>query len=177
MNWVDLTLLAVLALFGLRGYFKGLFREVFSLAGIGIGFVVAVRYYETVAAFGQAFWHFSPLILKGAAYVAIFFVVYFLIGSIGWLVHRSEKFLFLQTINRVGGVAIGIGKGLAVTALAVFLVGSASWLPAGARDKMNGALLVSPLSRLAEEMIRIGKERIFPQPGGAVRTPALDTAI
>lgn len=177
MNWLDLTLLAILALFGLRGYFKGLFREVFSLAGIGIGFVVAVRYYETVAAFGQPFWHFSPLILKGAAYVAIFFVVYFLISSIGWWIHRSARLLFLQTVNRVGGVAIGIGKGLAVTALAVFLAGSASWLPRGARDNMNGALLVLPLSRLAETLIRLGKEKVFTQPGGAARTPELDSTI
>ena len=166
MNWVDLTVLAVLALFGLRGYFRGLFREIFSVAGLVVGFVVTVRYYETVAALGGSFWSISPLILKGAAYVAIFFVVYFFFNSAGWLLHRSEKALFLQTLNRIGGIAVGIGKGAAVTALMVFFAGSASWLPHAARDKINGALLAPPLSRVAEEIIRAGKKRIFPAQGG-----------
>ncbi len=165
MNWVDLIVLGVLALFGLRGYFRGLFREVLSLVGLVAGFIVAVRYDETVAALGRAYWNASPFILKGAAFVALFFVVYFSFSLIGWLLHRSEKALFLQGLNRVGGITIGIGKGAALSALVIFFVGSASWLPHSTRDKMNGAYLVSPLSQLAEEIIRIGKEKLFPKEG------------
>ena len=167
MNWVDLTLIVALALFGLRGYFRGLFREIMSLAGLGVGLVVAARNYETVAAFGQAYWKISPLILKGAAYIAIFFAVYFLFSSIGWLLHRSEKFLFLQTLNRIGGIAVGVGKGAALAALILFFAATASWLPHGARDKISGALLAAPLSWVAEELIRAGKETMFPKPSGA----------
>ena len=163
MNWVDVTLIVALALFGLRGYFRGLFREVLSIAGLVVGLLVAVRFYETVAALGEAYWNISPLILKGVAYIAIFFVVYFLFNAVGWLLHHSEKLLFLQTLNRVGGIAVGMGKGAVLAALMVFFAGSASWLPHGARDKISGALLASPLTWVAEEIIRAGKERLFPQ--------------
>ena len=61
MNWVDVTLIVALALFGLRGYFRGLFREVLSIAGLVVGLLVAVRFYETVAAHGEAYWNISPL--------------------------------------------------------------------------------------------------------------------
>jgi len=172
VNWVDATLIVALALFGLRGYFRGLFREVLSLAGLAVGLVVAGRNYETVAALGEPYWNVSPLIHKGAAYIAIFFAVYFLFSLIGWLLHRSEKLLFLQTLNRIGGIAIGVGKGAALAALILFFAATASWLPHGARDKISGALLATPLSWVAEELIRAGKETMFPKPSGAAQTSA-----
>ena len=166
VNWIDGTLLVVLALFGLRGYFRGLFREISSLVGLLVGFTVAVRYDENAAALGRIYWDSSPLLLKGVAFVAIFFVVYFLFNLAGWLLHRAAKPLFLQTLNRLGGVAVGIGKGAGVTALAVFFAGSASWLPAPMRVKFDEAYLVSPLSHLGYGLIHIGKEKLLPRDPG-----------
>src|SRR5215468_10093270 len=99
LNWIDPTLLVVLFLFGLRGYFKGLFRETLSLAGLVIGFMVAVRYDATVAVWAGSYWNTSSIILKGAAFIAIFFFVYFVFAVAGWVLHRAAKVLFLQTIN------------------------------------------------------------------------------
>jgi membrane protein required for colicin V production len=162
VNLVDSILLVILFLFGLRGYFKGLFREVFSLAGLIIGFMIAVRYDEPVAALAQSYWKISPILLKGAAFVAVFFFVYFLFNLLGWLLHHSEKVLFLDRVNRMGGVAVGLGKGTAFAALVVFSIVSASWIPIPAKEQFQSSYLVPPLSRLAEEMIRLGKDRLFP---------------
>lgn len=161
MNWVDLILLTVLALFGLRGFFRGFFREVFSLAGLVVGFLAAVTYDRQVATWAEGIWKISPLILKASAFVIIFFMIYLTLNLAGWLLHRSEKLLFLKTLNRTVGIAIGMGKGAALTALAVFLLTSSSWLPQPTRQKFEGSYLVSPLSHLAEGLIRIGKEKIF----------------
>ena len=168
MNWIDLTLLAVVALFGLRGYFRGLFREIFSLVGLVAGFMVASRYNEAATSLGRNYWNPSPLLLKGAAFVVIFFIVYFLFNIGGWLLHQSVKPLFLQTVNRLGGVIVGIGKGAAITALIIFFARSSSWLPQSTRDKFDGAYLVSPLSRLGDGLIRVGKERLLPKEPGEV---------
>ena len=169
MNWVDLALLAVFSLFGLRGYFKGLFREVLSLCGLVAGFMVAVRYDEQAAALALHYWSLSPFILKGGAFIVIFFVVYFVFNLAGWLLHHSEKALFLQTVNRIGGIAVGIGKGAALTALIVFILHSASWVPRSTRESLERSYLVSPLSRLGEGMIRIGKEKLFSTEGSAAQ--------
>lgn len=166
MNWIDLILLCILFLFGLKGYLKGLLRESFSLAGLVIGFMVAVRYDAPMAAAGGFYWSVSPLVLKGAAFVIIFFVVYFLFNLVGWLLHQSQKILFLQTLNRVGGIAVGLVKGAAVTALLTFFVSSAAWIPQSTRERIEGSYLVPPLFRLGEEMIRIGREKLFPKEGG-----------
>lgn len=161
MNTVDLILMVFLFLFGLRGYIKGFFREIFSLAGLIVGFVAAVRYNHTVATLSEEYWNISPFILKGASFVAIFFAIYFCFNLLGWFFHRSEKFLFLQTLNRTGGIAIGIVKGAAVMALIVFFMSSASWIPPSASEKFKASVLIPSLSRFAELIIRVGKERIF----------------
>ena len=177
VNWIDLILLVVLALFGLRGFFRGLFREIFSLMGFVTGYMMAVAYDEPLAAVGAAYWNVSSLILKGAAFVAIFFLVYFSFNLIGSLLHRSEKLLFLQTVNRAGGVVIGVGKGAALTALVLFYMSSTSWLSQPTRDKIESAYLVSPLSQLAERIVRIGKERIFLPERRAVRSLSLVSPV
>jgi len=163
VNWIDLILLVVFALFGLRGFFRGFFREFFSLAGLVAGFMVAVAYDQEVAALVSKYRpvSISPLLLKGISFVAIFFVVYFLLSLAGWLLHRSEKLLFLTALNRTGGIALGLGKGAAVIALAIFTLHSTSLLPPPARDDLARSYLVEPLSRLGHGLIHFGKERIF----------------
>jgi membrane protein required for colicin V production len=160
VNWVDLILLAVFAVFGLRGFFRGLFREILSLAGLVIGFWVAARYADVAAQYVAQHWHISALLLKGAGFVAVFFVTYFAFSLVGWLLHRSEKMLFLTTFNRAGGIAIGVGKGAALAAVALFLFSSSSLLSQPTRDSFDHAYLVPPLSQLGESLVKVGKEQM-----------------
>lgn len=162
MNIVDPILLFLLSLFALRGYFKGLFRESFSLAGILGGCIVAIRYDDPMAAFSAKYWEVSPFILKVASFIALFFITYFIFNVIGWLLHRSEKLLFLQTVNRVGGIALGIGKGTAILALIVFFLSSSPWMPKKTRQSLDSSYLAPPLSEFARGMIRVGKAKLFP---------------
>ena len=148
-------------MFGLRGYFRGLFREILSLAGLIIGFLVAARYGDVAAQYVAQHWKWSPLLLEGSGFVAIFFVIYFGFNLAGWLLHRSEKMLFLKTINRAGGIALGIGKGAALAALAIFLLISSSLLSRPTRDSLEQAYLAPPLSEFGESLIKAGKERMF----------------
>jgi membrane protein required for colicin V production len=162
VNWVDPILLVILFLFGLRGYFKGLFRESFSLGGLIVGFILAVRYDDFIAATAAMHWNLSPFILKGIAFVAIFFIVYFVFSLIGWVLHCSAKALFLQTVNHLGGIAVGLGKGAAITALIIFFLTSSAWIPRSTKERLEDSYLVPPLSQLAAEIIRVGTERLFP---------------
>jgi uncharacterized membrane protein required for colicin V production len=78
---------------------------------------------------------------------------------LGWFFHNSEKLLFLQTLNRAGGIAIGVVKGAAVMALIVFFMNSASWIPQ--TEKFETSVLIPSFSEFAELIIRVGKETIF----------------
>ena len=118
----------------------------------------------------------SPLLLKGISFVGIFFVVYFLLNLAGWLLHRSEKLLFLKTLNRMGGVALGAGKGAAFAAMAIFLLSSTALLSRATRDNVENSYLAQPLTRLGQSLVQFGKERVLAgekfegdSPAGAAR--------
>jgi membrane protein required for colicin V production len=170
MNWIDVTLLVILLLFGLRGYFRGLFREVFSLLGLIAGFTGAARYAEAAGAVVVAHWNVAPIVLKGVGFVLCFFVIYVAFNLIGWVLHRSAKALLLQTVNRLGGIVLGVGKGVALAALVVFTITSTTLVPAPARQTLEQSYLVSPLANLADTLIRFGKARIFIQEPSQART-------
>ena len=142
-------------LFGLRGYFRGLFREVFSLLGLVAGFVGAARYAEPLADLVATHWNATPIILKGVAFMICFFVIYVLFNVIGWLLHRSAKILFLQTVNRLGGVLLGVGKGAALTALVVFTLTSTTLVPPSARER-----LAKRRSLLSRNLVKLGRWRV-----------------
>jgi membrane protein required for colicin V production len=169
MNWIDITLLVVLLLFGLRGYFRGFFREMFSLLGLSAGAIGAARYAESVGLWVASYWPAPAILLKGLGFVFCFFLIYVLFNLIGWLLHRSAKALFLQTVNRFGGIVLGLGKGVALAALAVFTVTSTSLTPPAARQKLEQSYLVSPLANLADALIRFGKAKIFVQESSQAR--------
>jgi membrane protein required for colicin V production len=162
VNTIDFILVIFFLLFGLRGYFKGFFREAFSLAGLTVGFIAAVRYNQAVAPIIEEYWKVSPFILKGVSFVGIFFIVYFLFNLFGWFLHHSQRLLFLQTLNRAAGVVIGLLKGVAVMGLAISFMDSSSWLPLSAREKIAGSIFVPFLVQLGDGILQIGKERIFP---------------
>ena len=95
MNIVDIVVVALLSLFAVRGYLRGLFREVFSLLGLFVGFIFAASYYEPVARLWQDSWQFSPLFVHILSFVALFFIAYLILNVVGLLLHRSAHFLFL----------------------------------------------------------------------------------
>ena len=173
MNTVDLILLALLALFAVRGYFKGLFREIFSLLGLFLGLLVAARYDERVAALWAETWKHSFIVLRAATFAALFFFTYFSLNLIGWLLHRSAPLLFLQGINRIGGVVVGMGKGAALMALAIFFLAATPLIPRGAQENIGRSYLAGALQRLAAELVALGKTRLLgpAEPAAGGRTP------
>ena len=162
-NIIDIILLVLLFLFALRGYFKGLFRESFSLLGLFIGFMVAVSYVNPIIVLFGSYWKFSPIILKAIVFVLLLFLVYFVFNLAGWLLHRSAKLLFLQGANRAGGSVLGLGKGAAILALILFLGSSGSWIPQKARQSMDGSYLIPLFNQLGQRLIEFGKSNLFPQ--------------
>ncbi len=163
MNIIDIILLVLLSLFALRGYFKGLFRESFSLLGLFVGFMVAVRYVEPGTVLLKGYWEFSPIILKAIVFILLLFIVYFVFNLAGWLLHRSAKLLFLQGANRAGGSVLGLGKGAAILALILFLGSSGSWIPQKERQSIDGSYLIPLFNQLGQRLIGFGKSNLFPQ--------------
>ena len=171
VNWIDVILACVLALFGLRGFFRGFFREIFSLLGLIAGFILATEWAQPAASYAAQWWNLPPLFLKGATFIAIFFVAYFACNLIGWLLHRSESLLFIKSLNRAGGLLVGLGKGAAILALVVFFSAGAGSVSKANTENSHGSYLLPPLSRFAEGIIRLGKQQFLTRLNGNEAAP------
>lgn len=133
--------------------------------GLVAGFMVAVRYDERVAALLTHRWDYSLILLKAGAFIALFFAVYFASSLMGWLLNRFAKFLFLQGVNRIGGVLLGAGKGASVLALMVFFLLSFPLTPQQLRQNIQDSYLASSLYQFARVLVRFGKASLFPRQG------------
>ncbi|MBI4525766.1 MAG: CvpA family protein [Deltaproteobacteria bacterium] len=163
MNVIDTILLVLLSLFALRGYFKGFFREIFSLMGLVTGFIAAIRYDDFLATLWAEYWKLSFFILKALSFVVLFFIVYFAFNLLGWLLHRSAQFFVLRAVNRAGGILVGAGKGIVVLALLLSVVVALPFSSARMSQTLKESYLANPLNRLGQQLIQMGKERLLHQ--------------
>ena len=161
MNIIDSILLLLLCLFGLRGYFKGLFREAFSFLGLVIGFGASVRYDRWVAETLTTYHYLPAVAVKPVSFIAIFLLVYFAFSLTGWILHRFAQFLLLHGVDRAGGVLIGTGKGLAILALLLFLLSAFPLLPQPVAQKLTESYFAGMLTHAAGGLLKGQKHKIF----------------
>lgn len=115
MNPVDLAAGIVLALFALRGYWRGFFREAFGVLALFGGLAAAMRF-SAAAAIRLEPYASLPVVREGVAFVAIFVMTHATATLIGYLLHRLAGAAALGWANRLAGVAVGAGKGGALVA-------------------------------------------------------------
>ena len=169
VNIVDAVLAAVLCLFAVRGYAKGLFREVFALLGLSVGFIVAVRYYDQASLWVDS-WPYSPLILNVLAFLVLFFLAYIGLNWVGHLLHRSADRFFLSGFNRLGGLLVGGSKGAVFVGVVLFIAISQSWVPQKLQQPLATATLVGPLYGFGAAVTSLGASYTWPdtwRPGPA----------
>lgn len=122
MNWVDYTILAVIAISVLISLVRGFVREILSIV-VWIGaFWAAIRFAMPLSAYLESYIS-TPVIRIGAAFVGVF-VAILLIGAVvnhvaGQLVGRTG----LTGTDRVLGMVFGGARGVLIVAAVVLLLG------------------------------------------------------
>jgi len=129
MTPVDWVIVAAIVLSVVLAAAQGLIFEMFSLAGVVVGYLLAVWEYQRVAAwyapYVQAAWAANL-----AAYVTIFFAVVVLAGMVGRIARWGASTAGLRWFDRVLGGAFGLVRGLLLV-MAVLLA-MMSWNPGSA---------------------------------------------
>jgi membrane protein required for colicin V production len=122
MNWVDYTILAVLAVSVLVGLWRGLVSEVLSLAGWIAAFWVAWTFGPEVAAqFGHSISLPAARILLG---YGLCFVVVLVVGAlVRFVARRFLSSIGLGGLDRLLGMLFGFARGVLLVTLVVFLAG------------------------------------------------------
>ncbi len=117
MNWLDITIAAIIALFTLVGLWRGLVSQIFSVAALLGGLVIGFIFYDVLGGvlLREGFVENKSLANVGG-FVALAFAAYAIIQTAGWITTKLIGTLHLSWLNRLSGGAVGAVMG-AVTAL------------------------------------------------------------
>jgi len=119
MNWLDIVIIVIAALFGVLGLWRGAIKAAFGIAGLIGGIALAGHYYQPFAnilSSGGATW------AKIAAYAIIVIATLVVAGIIGWLVAKLVHITMLGWVDRLVGFILGAGIGSMLCAAALAIV-------------------------------------------------------
>jgi membrane protein required for colicin V production len=126
MNGADWLIAGAILLSVALAASQGLIYEVFSLGGVIIGYLLAVWWYSSAAAW------FLPVVrtqalANVAGFITIFVGIVLLAGVVGRIARAGAKAAGLRWFDRVLGGAFGFIRG--VLFVTVLLLGVTSWAP------------------------------------------------
>ena len=118
LNWLDVVIIALIALTFILGIIKGFIRQVVGLAAVVIGIVLAVNKYDEAADFVFRLIK-DRMLAHLLGFLMIFFGVLALGGLISWGFSKMAKGPF-KAMNRALGAGLGLVKGILISGVLVF---------------------------------------------------------
>lgn len=152
MTPADWLIVAVVTVNILLAAMHGFFAEVFSMAGLAVGYLVAAWQYKKVAEWLMTILK-SEWFAEIFGFLIIFFAVLILFGVAGRIAHKLMKAAGLSGFDRFLGALLGVVKGVLV--VAVILMGMAAFTP-------TSTLLEN--SKLAPYFLVLGRAAIWVAP-------------
>jgi membrane protein required for colicin V production len=118
MHWLDITLLALLAVGAGLGFWSGLLMQVARLVSFGLAIYATFVLNEPVAQLLHD--RVSPEthvnLLRGISYVAVFLVVYVTLFALSRMLYKVVRASKLEVLDRIAGAALGAFKMVLVLA-------------------------------------------------------------
>ncbi len=122
MTEVDIVIFVVLGLFTVFGLYWGLIRQVLSVVGLIVGFMLAGQYGTEVAIWLGSLIS-DPNLAQALGFLAVLLLVSGTASLIASLLHTMAGLVFLGWIDHLLGAILGLAQGIiAVTAVLIVLV-------------------------------------------------------
>ncbi|MDR2018000.1 MAG: CvpA family protein [Syntrophobacterales bacterium] len=115
----DIIVLATFGILTIIGWWKGLVKQLFGLAGMIGGFMLAMKYYQPTSKF-LANIHSGPA--KTISFVAIFLTCVIVAILMGRVMGKFVSDANLGFIDRTGGAVLGFLKGCIVVSVLVIIL-------------------------------------------------------
>ena len=123
LGWVDITALAILAVFLILGLFRGFLWQLSRIVTIVLGIHLAGRFSDDLEPH-IASWFGKDAVASGmphyVSYFLIFLGVLIALSLVAWLLEKLIKKTGMSFYDRVGGGLLGVGTG--ATAVLALLI-------------------------------------------------------
>jgi len=152
MSLFDFFIIFIIGICFIYSFSKGMVREIFSLLGYLMGYVLAMDYYEEFATALQSMVSQEIMarisdfaivftVVKILVGLFIIFIVKIIFGLLGRLIRKSvEGTLAISFLDRIVGGALGVLKGLVIVAIIMFPLG----LFSGGYEKVTQGSIIAP---------------------------------
>lgn len=163
LGWVDVAMLGLLLWSLLAGLWRGLIFELLSLAGYVVAWLAAQRWTPDVALWLP--WAGAPEAWRRvAAFVLVFALALLVCGLVARLLRRLVQASPLSALDRLGGGAFGLARGVLVLLLAATLVGLTPLARSPAWTDSHGAAWLLVLRERIQPALPPAAARLLPLP-------------
>jgi membrane protein required for colicin V production len=120
--WIDVVILALIALSAILSLFRGFVKEALALASWLVAFWVAMAFYEELAQWLSQ-WLTEPSAQKITAFSLLFICVLLLGAIINYLASKLVARTGLTGTDKMLGIVFGFARGAVIVAILVLLAG------------------------------------------------------
>jgi len=123
MSNFDIFVFILIALYTIRGIYRGFINELVIILSLIIGLVFAFAYLDSVVKFVNGFLSFIPLyMLSILTFVLVFSAIYMALRIIGSLLDKMIKTVLMQPMNRFLGGMFGFFKGMLTLSILIMFI-------------------------------------------------------
>lgn len=126
MNPLDIAVTVVLGFCLIRGFFRGLVKELASIVGVLAGFIAANLYYTILSDF-LVRWISRSAYLNILSFLLIFCGVFIIVSILGTVIRYLMNITSLGWLDRIFGFGLGALKGILISS--VLLIALTTFLP------------------------------------------------
>jgi len=143
MSFLDIVVIILVVLLGLKGLFKGLIKEVFGLVSIVGGVFFASRFAYDLGSYINA--NFLPIENDGVkslvGFIALFVLIWGGIQLLGTVIAKMLKMSGLGFVDKIGGAAVGSAKIILVFSIIAYGFGSIGFVKNMVGEKLEESIL------------------------------------
>lgn len=158
LNFLDIAIIVVWIIFLIRGMWRGLLREICSLIGLLLGAVLANNFYPQLGKMLREIFGVPQVVSSISAFLVIFLVTVMVFGLVGVLLSKVVKQLFLGEVNHLAGGLFGVGEGVVLVAIALFVVTGIAGTPRFLQPVLEKSELAPPLIELGKKAFDFNRD-------------------
>jgi len=145
MTWLDYTLIIIIVLSALYGFFRGIVKEILSLVGWVFSFWVALKYSHNLTGIFEGMIANDGL-LYGVSFVALLLITLIVCMIVSYVAGKFIKLTGIGFVDRGVGAVFGIFRGLLMVTALVFF---GNMTPLAAGEKWGQSMLIGPFKEIA----------------------------
>ena len=153
MNLFDIIIILILCFFAVKGLVRGLVNEASSLGGLLIGGWLAYRLHPLLAVPLKSALHLPAHLSSFLAFIIILLISGICAHIIGNVVTAALRLVMLGTLNRIGGLLIGVVEGSLMLCL-IFSIATSGFMPEKIRSKIRATESANTLAQTGDSLLK-----------------------